>query len=116
MSAGATRAEKIAELVAIKRAVEAAPKSKRVLTDAEKRARSDARASRKHEAEAWAKRHAELIAIARGVVATGKCPTCGSKLRRNLSLAGWWQCEQSGAPTFRARPNDPPCGWQTFTE
>lgn len=50
------------------------------------------------------------------IVENGKCPECGEKLRRNLSLAGWWQCAQLGAPRFRIRPNDPPCGWQIFTE
>ena len=34
--------------------------------------------------------HAANVAI----VATGKCPQCGGALKRNLSSAGWWQCEQ----------------------
>lgn len=50
------------------------------------------------------------------VVATGKCPTCGAGLRRNLSLAGWWQCEQLGADTHRKNPALPACNWQGFTE
>lgn len=63
------------------------------------------------------KEHMErLSADARAVVATGTCPRCGSKLRRNLSIAGWWQCEQFGAVTHRARPNDQACNFQTFTE
>lgn len=49
------------------------------------------------------------------VVATGKCPRCGSPLRRNLSMSGWWQCEQLGAPSYRARPDEDECGWQGFT-
>ena len=53
---------------------------------------------------------------ARAIVATGKCPHCGSGLRRNLSITGWWTCEQFGAETHRARPNDPDCSFQTFTE
>ena len=56
------------------------------------------------------------LAESRAIVATGECPLCGSALRRNLSMAGWWQCEQLGADTHRARPNDAPCSWQTFTE
>ena len=53
---------------------------------------------------------------ARAIVAAGRCPLCGAPLRRNTSVAGWWQCAQSGAPQWRERPADPPCGWQTFTE
>lgn len=51
----------------------------------------------------------------RKIVATGCCPACGSKLRRNLAITGWWQCEQYGAPSFRARAADPACSWQGFT-
>jgi len=57
-----------------------------------------------------------LNKVARAIVQTGKCPDCGSGLRRNLSLAGWWQCEQYGAESFRARPQEPSCNFQTFTE
>lgn len=53
---------------------------------------------------------------ARRVVEKGVCPRCGSGLRRNLSLAGWWTCEQRGAETHRARPLDPNCNFQCFTE
>lgn len=49
------------------------------------------------------------------IVQTGICPCCGSGLRRNLALNGWWQCEQYGAENFRARPADPACSWQGFT-
>mgnify|MGYP001612573920 FL=1 len=62
-----------------------------------------------------AKRDASL-AEARRIVATGKCPTCGRPLRRNLSMTGWWQCEQLGAETHRADPLLPSCNFQTFTE
>ena len=48
------------------------------------------------------------------VLAKGLCPKCGSKLKRNLSISGWWQCEQYGAVTHRARPNDPQCEYQLF--
>lgn len=44
------------------------------------------------------------------------CPQCGRKIRRNLSLTGWWQCSQLGAEGFRADPTMPSCSWQTFTE
>ena len=57
----------------------------------------------------------EHYAEARKVVEAGKCPKCGSGLRRNTSMTGWWQCEQLGAETHRARPNEPPCSWQAFT-
>lgn len=53
---------------------------------------------------------------ARAAVAAGRCPACGGALRRNLALAGWWQCEQNGDAARRARPADPPCPWQMFTE
>jgi ribosomal protein L37AE/L43A len=61
-------------------------------------------------------RMAELKAIAQAIVATGACPTCGAALRRNLSLAGWWQCSQLGAEGFRADASKPSCSFQTFTE
>jgi len=59
---------------------------------------------------------AQIQAATRAVVATGKCPECGSKLRRNLSITGWWQCEQFGSEQFRARPQEKSCQWQGFTE
>lgn len=62
--------------------------------------------SRKAEA-----RRAEAIAQ----VQSGKCPQCGSGIRRNLSLAGWYQCDQYGAPGFRKDASKPSCSWQTFT-
>lgn len=55
--------------------------------------------------------HAETAAV----VATGKCPCCGAGLRRNLSLTGWWQCEQYGSDGFRKDSSKPACGWQGFT-
>lgn len=77
---------------------------------------TEERAERKRAAKEQAARIAAAIAEAGAIVATGKCPTCGRALRRNWSLAGWWQCSQFGAPTFRADPAAPPCGWQAFTE
>ena len=49
------------------------------------------------------------------IVATGVCPTCGSALKRNLSLTGWWQCEQFGDGQFRKRPLESSCNFQCFT-
>jgi len=64
----------------------------------------------------WRKPVAAIRAQAVAVVATGACPDCGSALRRNNSIAGWWMCEQRGADAFRARPQDAPCAFQCFTE
>ena len=50
------------------------------------------------------------------IVKTGKCPDCGSPLRRNLALAGWWQCSQYGSEDRRLDSSKPGCGFQTFTE
>ena len=50
------------------------------------------------------------------VVRSGHCPLCGSGIRRNLALIGWYQCEQYGDGHFRARPDEPKCSWQGFTE
>ena len=55
-------------------------------------------------------------AEARKIVATGKCPACGAALRRNLALAGWYQCSQFGAEQFRADSSKPSCSFQIFTE
>lgn len=58
---------------------------------------------------------AAMLAANAAVVATGKCPECGQALRRNLSLAGWWQCSGFGAEGFRATGSTK-CSFQTFTE
>lgn len=71
---------------------------------------------KKQEIEAIKARREALYAEARAIVATGKCPRCGRPLRRNSSMAGWWQCSQLGAVGFRADPNQPSCDWQTFTQ
>lgn len=57
----------------------------------------------------------KLHAEAQATVDTGRCPQCGASLKRNLSIAGWWQCEQYGAVTHRKDPNKPACSWQAFT-
>jgi len=56
------------------------------------------------------------VAAAVEIVKSGKCPDCGSGLRRNNSLAGWWQCEQYGTEGFRKDDSRPSCSFQTFTE
>ena len=61
-------------------------------------------------------RIAAAQAATRAVVATGICPDCGTRLRRNMSLTGWWQCAQLGAVGFRLDPTKPACNWQGFTE
>lgn len=63
-----------------------------------------------------AERLAKAQAGARAVVASGKCPDCGETLRRNLSMAGWWQCAQFGAEGFRKDSAKAACNWQGFTE
>ncbi len=57
-----------------------------------------------------------LLLKARTIVAIGICPDCGAHLRRNLSLTGWWQCEQYGSEGFRKDSSKPACSWQDFTE
>jgi len=54
----------------------------------------------------------------RQIVASGKCPDCGSPLYRNLALTGWWQCSCYPAPD-RRKPEyrgQPECTFQCFTE
>lgn len=58
----------------------------------------------------------ECYAKARDIVAKGVCPQCGSALRSNLAISGWWQCEQYGAVGFRKDSTRPSCSFQTFTE
>lgn len=74
------------------------------------------RAARKAVRAEVAARIAVAKAATRAIVQTGRCPQCGRGLRRNSSLAGWWQCEQLGAETHRADSTQPPCSWQGFTE
>ena len=53
------------------------------------------------------KRNSELDLIEiknKQIVATGKCPKCGSELKRNLAISGWWQCGEYKQ-----------CGFQCFT-
>ena len=46
----------------------------------------------------------------------GVCPECGTKLRYNSSITGWWQCAQLGAEGFRLDASKPSCGFQFFAE
>ncbi len=59
-------------------------------------------------------RRQELSAAAAPIIASGKCPKCSRKLRRNLSLAGWFQCGQFGAEQFRTDASQPSCNFQIF--
>jgi hypothetical protein len=68
--------------------------------------RAAARASEK------AQRIARLTE-AHAVVATGVCPTCGTKLFLNLALSGWWQCGHVGAVGFQ-KLSGPHCDFQIF--
>ncbi len=54
-------------------------------------------------------------AEARAALAANKCPCCGRGVRLNLSITGWVQCDQFGAPGFRKDRNAPGCDWQGFT-
>ena len=49
------------------------------------------------------------------VVQSGHCPDCNAGLKRNLAMAGWWQCEQYGAEGFRKDASKPSCSFQCFT-
>ena len=62
------------------------------------------------------KRMNEIHEKSLAIVRTGKCPECGAGLKRNLSITGWWQCEQFGAEGFRKDPLRPSCNFQCFTE
>ena len=51
----------------------------------------------------------------RKIIDGGKCPKCGADLRRNGSMAGWWQCEQYGSDGWRQDSAKPECNWQGLT-
>jgi len=73
--------------------------------------------ARERRAAAESKRRIEAAhAEAAEALRTNTCPTCGRKVRRNLSLTGWVQCEQFGAPAFRKDSTAAPCDWQGFTQ
>lgn len=55
----------------------------------------------------------DAVSAASGrLVRWGFCPQCGRKLRANLSITGWYQCEQFGAEQFRADASKPACSYQ----
>lgn len=72
----------------------------------------------KAERVAHKNRMAALQAKAREVVSTGCCPDCGNPLKRNLALAGWFQCVAYASLPFRAPEHRalPKCDFQAFTE
>ena len=55
----------------------------------------------------------ETLRAAHAVVVKGVCPTCGTKLYRNSSLTGWFQCGHVGAVGFQ-REAGPHCDFQIF--
>ena len=66
----------------------------------------------------WPHKSDYLKVVAREIVSTGRCPDCRSPLKRNLALAGWWQCVCYGRADFRPAEyrEAPSCHFQTFTE
>jgi len=72
----------------------------------------------KRERTDWANKLAQLQAEAAVVVATGVCPICGTKLVRNSSMKGWWQCGAYACEAMRASEFQglPKCSFQCFTE
>lgn len=73
-------------------------------------------AQKKAEAFTYGMHAKDCLNANRAIVAENRCPTCGKGIRRNLSLTGWWQCEQFGTPQFRKDAELPHCNWQCFTE
>ena len=66
----------------------------------------------------WKVKQAIIHREAQAIVATGVCPDCGTKLIRNNSLPGWWQCgayacEKMRREEFKGLPK---CDFQTFTK
>ncbi len=63
-------------------------------------------------------RSERLYAEAQAHVERGTCPYCGTALKRNSALTGWWQCgayacEAMRAPEFKGLPS---CSFQCFTK
>lgn len=79
---------------------------------------STIRAQKRAQRAASAARIAAAKAQASAVVAGGTCPQCGTRLRRNLAITGWWQCGAFGEPDWRAQDlrDLPKCDFQCFTE
>lgn len=87
-----------------------------MLTETQKAERSSKRSATVAARKAHQAKMAELQAAARAVVATGKCPDCGAGIHRNITIAGWYQCDRSGSASFRRDHSGAHCLWQTFTE
>jgi hypothetical protein len=73
------------------------------------------RAARKAEQKRTDDRLKEIHEESIRIVTAGKCPECGDALKRNLSIAGWYQCVQLGAEGFRKDASKPSCRFQCFT-
>lgn len=67
----------------------------------------------KAEKEAAKKARMVRMTAAQAIVAKGVCPKCGTKLYRNLSLSGWFQCGHVGAVGFQ-REAGPQCSFDIF--
>ena len=72
------------------------------------------RAKRKADAKVHAEKLKKIYEENKQIVLIGKCPECGEVLKRNLSLAGWYQCAQLGAEGFRKDSSKPSCSFQCF--
>ena len=66
---------------------------------------------------AWKARIEQAQEEARAIVKTGICPNCGTKLVRNNSIAGWWQCGAYACEAMRKQEfaDLPKCNFQCFT-
>ena len=71
-----------------------------------------ARLTKEQKAAEKAKRFGRLLE-ASAILDKGVCPDCGTKLYRNLSLTGWYQCGHVGAVGFQREPG-PACNFQFF--
>ncbi len=70
------------------------------------------RISKEAKAAEKAKRIARLLEY-QAILKVGVCPDCGTKLYRNSSMTGWWQCGHVGAVGFQ-REAGPHCNYQFF--
>ena len=67
----------------------------------------------KAEKQAYRQERLTRLKDNQNILKTGVCPRCGTKLVRNNSMTGWWQCGHVGSPGFQAVPG-PPCDFQFF--
>lgn len=68
------------------------------------------------ERQAQKERREAIQESSRKIVISGKCPYCGSPLRRNMALSGWYQCGQYGADGWRMDNSKPSCSFQCFID